>query len=704
MFSKGDHKTDLIKSVIIFATLTVIVIGAFGFYLFSNSQALVAKEVSRDSLYRLQHVRDYLETTVLKRYEELFQDKVVSTAFQKYDGLGLLLDEPNGNLGYRFLVLHNDIQNAKLAQEGLSNITVHFLKTGYTVDSRYIYEKPGNSKDAGFLGELSRFPLNRWTIRDGGEGERVMTYLQSLPYGSSHDNAKGYLYLDVSLDYVTGLLGGMLSSKEERFYIVDEDGKTLLTNSGQAAAGFDRSNELAGTAASVTVREEAGRTTVWAYSPASLSRFGWGFYVARPLDSLLIESKKLQHNLFVASIVAAVAGLAISLLMSRRVYVPLKKMMSNLQTLHRSLEKTRLLKLIHGDTEEAGSYSFAERSQFAVAYIRLRSGELDLGTLGQQFHNKPFQWDALAVSREELVVLFVLEPEEQGADATVKETLRSLQEELSGVCRFSAGYGRTTDRLALVSESFGEAKHAARYEFLFGPSAVVGFHEVEARRNALEDMNFERFEKGIHAQDMEAVSMYLEEFERTLIDGGCGIETAEWALMQLSVCMRRMALHYRLSDRLEIPDMSRTLKEGTLGEGLERIKVDVRQMIAWLSSDAPHAHAETINVIQRYIHEHLHEDISLDGVAELVSFSPSYISKLFAEVLHVPFIEYLSRARLELAAELLRDGQESVTRIAERAGYSNVQYFCTKFKAKYEVTPNQYRKLTRAAAVQTEVV
>ena len=703
MFPKGDHKTDFFKAIIIFATLTVVMIGAFGFYLYSNSQTLVTQEISRDSLYRLQHVRDYLEMTVLKRYEELFQDKVVSTAFQKYDGLGLLLDEPNSSLGYRFLVLHNDIQNVKLAQEGLSNVTVHFLKTGYTVDSQYLYEKPGNSKDAQFISELSHFPLNRWTIRSGSGNGQVMTYLRSLPYGSSHENAKGYLYLDISLDYVTGLLGGMLGSKEEQFYIVDEDGTTLLTNSGQAVSGFDSSKELAGSVASVNVTEEEGRPTVWAYSPASLSKYGWGFIVARPLNSLLLDSKKQQHNLLVFSIITAVVGLAVSLLMSRRVYVPLRKMMSSLQTLHHSLEKTRLLKLIHGDIEEAGSYAYAERSQLVAAYIRLRSGELEPAALGHWFQVRPFCWEAVAVSREELVVLFILEQDDPNTDATVKEALRSLQDELGGVCEFSAGYGRSTDRLSHVSESFREAKHAARYEFLFGPSAIVGFHEVEARRNTYEDMNFEGFEKGIHTQDMQAVTTYLKGFERTLIDGGYGIETAEWALMQLSVCMRRMALHYRLFDRLEIPDMSRTLKEGTLGDGLERIEADVRQIIAWLSSDAPHAHAETINVIQRYIHEHLYEDISLDQVAELVSFSPSYISKLFTEVLHTPFIEYLSRARLELAAELLRDGQESVTRIAERAGYSNVQYFCTKFKAKYEMTPNQYRKFTRTA-LQTEVV
>ncbi len=703
MFLKGDHKNDFFKSIIIFATLTVVMIGAFGFYLYANSQTLVTKEISRDSLYRLQHVRDYLEITILRRYEELFQDKVVSTAFQKYDGLGSLLDEPNSNLGYRFLVLHNDIQNVKLAQEALSNVTVHFLKTGYTVDSQYLYEKPENSKDAVFIGQLSDFPLNRWTIRNGRGNEQVITYLRALPYGSTHDNAKGYLFLDISLDYVKGLLGGMLSSKEEQFYLVDEGGTTLLTNSGETMRSFDGDKELAETAASVSVREAERRSTVWAYSPASLSRYNWGFVLARPLNSLLLDSKKQQHNLLIFSLVTGVIGLTILLLMSRRVYIPLKKMTSSLQTLHYSLEKTRLLKLIHGDIEVAASYAYADQSKLAVAYIRLHSGELDPMTLGHWFQGRSFRWEAVAVSRAELVVMFVLEPSDPSADQTVKEALRLLQDKLDGVCQFSAGYGQATDRLAEVCESFREAKHAARYEFLFGPLAIIGFHEVEARRNAYEDMNFESFEKGIHTQNMQAVSDYLRGVKQTLVDDGYGIETAEWVLMQLSVCMRRMALHYRLFDRLELPDMSLILREGTLVEGLARIESNVSQMIVCLGSDTPHAHAETIHIIQRYIHEHLYEDISLDQMAELVSFSPSYISKLFTEVLHMPFIEYLSRVRLEHAAELLRDGQESVTRIAERAGYSNVQYFCTKFKAKYEMTPNQYRKLARAT-VQTEVV
>src|SRR5690606_23198199 len=154
------------------------------------------------------------------------------------------------------------------------------------------------------------------------------------------------------------------------------------------------------------------------------------------------------------------------------------------------------------------------------------------------------------------------------------------------------------------------------------------------------------------------------------VDGDALIETAEWAFMQLTVSLRRAVLHYHLADRMtDLPDALLALQRGTLREGLQQVEASCRRIITCLNSGSDHMHADTIRTIQQYIESHLHEDISLDRAAELVSFSPSYISKLFVEVLRVPFIEYLNRVRLEHAAAMLRDGSDSVTVIAGRVGY-----------------------------------
>lgn len=709
MFAKDDQMGTFIKLILVFALLMVVTIMGLGLYLFTHSQTLIAKETSKDSLYRLERMRDYLETSTLKRYEEVFQDKIVSTAYRKNDGLGYLLNDRSGHLGSKFLDLHNELRNTVLTQSGLSNMAVHFVDSGFTVDANYIYEKVDHFNDAAFISQLDSSVMQRWMKREDGAGNEVLTYVQALPFGATLQQARGYFYVDVSLNYVSSLLDEMRGSPEESFYIVGSDGQLLLSGAQGMEIEAGTADWLAGSSAMVQLMEEGEQTAVWAYSPAALSSNGWGFAVARPLDSLLLESKKFRQHLVVASLIAGLIAIIISLFASRRFYVPLKRIAVKIQSLNHSLEKARLLKLIHGDVGEGGvdRYGeggvdrYGEGANLATVYIRIRSGELTPAMLGATWNGKPFRWEVASISQEELAVLLIMDEQEENPEERTRRALQLLQANLRGHCAFGAGFGSIARMPQDVAESYREAKSAARYCFLFGGEAIIGVHDIAGRGGAIANMNFERFESSIHAADMEAVEQYLEGFEGLLIERDYSIETAEWAFMQLTVCLHHMVLHYKLADRMEIPDLQQMLRGGTLHEGLQQVAGSCRQITTFLNHTAHHMHAETISAIQEYIDKHLDEDIYLDLVAEYVSFSPSYISKLFVEVLNMPFIEYLNRTRLEAAARLLREGNESVTNIARKVGYGNVQYFCTKFKAKYNLTPNQYRK-TAWAKVEAE--
>jgi two-component system response regulator YesN len=103
-------------------------------------------------------------------------------------------------------------------------------------------------------------------------------------------------------------------------------------------------------------------------------------------------------------------------------------------------------------------------------------------------------------------------------------------------------------------------------------------------------------------------------------------------------------------------------------------------------------HEELIYQLKAFIDENYVEDISLDVLSQKTGLSASYISTLFGEVMGVSFSEYLTSHRLKEATDLLKGSNASVKNISSMVGYRNVQYFCTKFKDKYGVTPIQYRK------------
>lgn len=99
-----------------------------------------------------------------------------------------------------------------------------------------------------------------------------------------------------------------------------------------------------------------------------------------------------------------------------------------------------------------------------------------------------------------------------------------------------------------------------------------------------------------------------------------------------------------------------------------------------------------VQIVKRYIEEHSHEELSLDRLAELVGFTPMYLSKLFKDKLGINYIDYLTECRIQHAKQLLRDPEKSLKEITYEVGYHEPNYFSKVFKKMCGVTPSEYRK------------
>lgn len=95
--------------------------------------------------------------------------------------------------------------------------------------------------------------------------------------------------------------------------------------------------------------------------------------------------------------------------------------------------------------------------------------------------------------------------------------------------------------------------------------------------------------------------------------------------------------------------------------------------------------------IKKYINEHLHEDISLQDVADKMFFSTVYFSRFFKKQTGETFSSYLLRTRMEYALKLLEKNKK-VTEISEACGYHDPSYFTRIFKEYYKYTPKDYAR------------
>ncbi len=95
----------------------------------------------------------------------------------------------------------------------------------------------------------------------------------------------------------------------------------------------------------------------------------------------------------------------------------------------------------------------------------------------------------------------------------------------------------------------------------------------------------------------------------------------------------------------------------------------------------------------QFIHQHLHEKITIEQLAAILHLQVDYFSRLFLEVVGVRPMEYIHNKRLERAQLLLTTSNASLKEIAGRVGIPNIYYFSRLFKRKYAVPPGEYRKM-----------
>lgn len=93
-----------------------------------------------------------------------------------------------------------------------------------------------------------------------------------------------------------------------------------------------------------------------------------------------------------------------------------------------------------------------------------------------------------------------------------------------------------------------------------------------------------------------------------------------------------------------------------------------------------------------YIHDHLQEKISLEDVAMHLDMNKSYLSKLFKKQVGVTMGSYITKLKIEAAANMLIYEEHSPVDISNYFSFSSHSYFINTFKKETGMTPTEYRK------------
>lgn len=98
-----------------------------------------------------------------------------------------------------------------------------------------------------------------------------------------------------------------------------------------------------------------------------------------------------------------------------------------------------------------------------------------------------------------------------------------------------------------------------------------------------------------------------------------------------------------------------------------------------------------LRMAKEIVHERFSDSLTLSGVARLLGVHPAHLAKMFRSHYHCTLGDYIRALRLDRAAELLSESQQTLSATALEAGFYDQSHFARLFKRRFGVTPGVFR-------------
>lgn len=263
--------------------------------------------------------------------------------------------------------------------------------------------------------------------------------------------------------------------------------------------------------------------------------------------------------------------------------------------------------------------------------------------------------------------------------------LGTIEKKLDGYLQyqpftFVMGTGQTTDAVTGISASYLTAQRQME------KSTASDISDAPSDLKATLESIRKDLHRGDSAAAMLDVSYYLDM---------CTDETSEllrrYNLFNLKRTVQQVSeeLNYKLSDEqlsALLVANDRQSASSALNNLIDTICVSVREQ-------SDHAALSVAQMVINYLKEHFCEyDISAHQAAEALGIGINRANSIIREMTGDTCKVYITRLRMEYAADLLANSDISISEISEKIGYASVSHFIKLFKDAYGITPDNYRK------------
>ncbi len=570
----------------------------------------------------------------------------------------------------------------------------------------------------------------------------VVTFVSPHPVTLPFNQAGAMIAVDVPMDYLSGVLGAISGTDGRLLQLFDARGRLILNSADGFAAGDvgamgHASNEACVQAEGEGVFVSLGGSHM--LRSCAMLPNGWMIVSHVPVDTFFAVNRTISLFTALITLCTVLLFLLISRLFARRFYAPVERLMARARQLLDRMEwgnaskdefaqvdtvltemETKLLAMSR-DWEE-------NLPTLKLAFMRsITEGE----PISQQSFDRQLRYHArsMADAQYRIMLLFISPNEDDASAQPVNDALIGFIQRQSGKDIAFIAYERSEDCICALVLSSGEMSRSRMYGFInyarrslsADVTVAVGTgcsSPADIRlsfEQALQAHERSYFEEGnnlfIYEPLPELEGGLREELLKDLQAYGDILDKGDRDDLEthLQVCMERIAgaqvapgaKHGLLDEYVSALNARLRKDDGRFSPAqASRSFSGITAFGAWLAQasvllvtqlSGESRSKEAVESVVSYIDANLSQDLSLTRLSEYTMLSNNYLSRIFKEHKGVNLVDYITRCRMDKAAEMLSETRLPVEQIARALGYNTPHYFSRRFREYSGLTPNQYR-------------
>ncbi|WP_339847633.1 AraC family transcriptional regulator [Paenibacillus sp. FSL W7-1088] len=753
----------------------VLLICSFFYIYFSRSYN---EELQNKNQLILENTTRTIEGTILQRVQQMYVDLSLDKSVDIR-----LFAEPSTRSGLDSVIDLQELLKSKVAGNADMIQAIHLYYPGQNIMLSSLYglrynadQGEGSAYYSDWLQDMRTSKQNSlWTASrqvpqdifssvpggTSGGSNALLTYTHSYPFQSTGETGDVYIAIDVKESAISSIIENMMPSQYKSTFIVNPMGNTI-SNANADTLGQPREYDasirktLQSGNAKGSFDDKIGNTSV-VVSYQTLPLTGWTIYSAMPSSFYYEQSIMVQKLILGICMIAIVIGLALSAVLLRANYSPIKRLVSRIKDLSgpaatqitneyrlidnafmqlndkvSSLEETLLanspaikhnavLNLLHGGysreqwAEERTALGILH-PYHAYSCLLLNTGVSHIGLSSENLPSVISRFihglESLSLPDSRLIAEEL--PDKKLAvilctDIASEPLLDKLSQLLLSEARqqfqldLQLSSGSWVQELADVHRSFSEAQALMKYAYFMPELHILKDRSILQREHNMDEIPqamLAKFRDKLQSRQMDEVIVTVEQVVEHMQEGQYPADYCHFILSNMVFIYSDVVKNVRYKHPLQFghPDL---YHEYTNLHDVLAYRSWLVESVTTFVKETEKRNSEravsTIELAKQYIEANLSEDLSLEAVGTKVFLSPKYLSKLFKEEMGVTYTDYVTSRRMEQAKVLMENNNMTIDRIASSVGYGTTAYFIKRFKEMYGCTPGHYvRNLSSA--------